>query len=60
MKLKEGMAIAIEPMFLSGTEETFVDPLDNWTVRSKDGRVTSHDEHTIIITEKGCKILTIE
>jgi methionyl aminopeptidase len=54
------MAIAIEPMFIIGTGDTWVDPLDQWTVRSKNGKLTSHDEHTIIITEKGSKILTIE
>jgi len=60
MTLKAGMVLAIEPMFLIGTEDTFTDPLDNWTVRSKNGKYTAHDEHTVLITKEGCEILTKE
>jgi len=56
--IEEGMILAIEPMILENTEETSVDALDNWTVRSKTGCLTSHYEHTILVTRNGYEILT--
>ncbi len=56
--LKEGMTICIEPMFINGKDELFVDPLDGWTVRTKHGGITTHDEHTIVIRKNGGEILT--
>ena len=58
MKLKEGMTICIEPMFINGPDELFVDPIDKWTVRTKNKDLTAHDEHTILITKEGGEILT--
>ncbi len=58
MKLKEGMVICIEPMFIDGEDDLFTDPLDKWTVRTKHGGMTTHDEHTVLITKKGGEILT--
>lgn len=60
MKLQEGMTICIEPMFIDGKDDLFIDPLDKWTVRPKHGGLTTHDEHTILITKDGGKILTKE
>ncbi len=60
MKLQEGMTICIEPMFIDGKDELFTDPLDKWTVRTKHGGLTTHDEHTILITKNGGEILTKE
>lgn len=56
--LKEGMVICIEPMFIDGKDKLFTDPLDNWTVRTKHGGLTAHDEHTIVIRKNGGEILT--
>ena len=56
--LEEGMVICIEPMIMIETNEIFIDPIDNWTARSVNGKNTSHSEHTILITKKGGKILT--
>jgi methionyl aminopeptidase len=56
--LREGMALAIEPMFnLGGWETTQLD--DGWTVVTADGRLSAHFEHTIIITASGSDVLTI-
>ena len=55
--LKAGMTIALEPMVLIGTPMTRVMP-DMWTVRSADGSLTAHFEHTVAITEDGPTILT--
>lgn len=56
-KLRQGMVIAIEPMLTTGTEET-VEDSDGWTVKTKDGSLSAHFEHTVAITKKGPIILT--
>lgn len=55
--LRPGMTIALEPMVLVGTPMTRVMP-DLWTVKSADGSLTGHFEHTIAVTENGPYILT--
>lgn len=55
--LRPGMTIALEPMVLIGTPMTRVMP-DMWTVRSADGSLTAHFEHTVAVTENGPLILT--
>ncbi len=57
-KLKEGMVICIEPMFIDGDDKLIIDPIDNWTVRPVNGSMTSHDEHTIVVRKNGGEILT--
>ncbi len=56
--LRAGMVIAIEPMVNIGTWETKRDP-DNWTVRTKDGSLSAHFEHTVAITEGEPQVLTL-
>ncbi len=56
-KLVPGMVIAIEPMLALGTSKVKFDP-DGYTVRTKDGSRAAHFEHTVVITEKGCEVLT--
>ena len=58
MKLKTGMAVCIEPMFNLGGWETMVDP-DGWTVRTLDGSLSAHFEHTVAITRDGVKVMTL-
>ena len=56
-KLRPGMTIAIEPMVNAGAKE--VELLDDgWTVVSKDGSLSAHFEHTVLITESEPEILT--
>jgi methionyl aminopeptidase len=57
-KLKKGMVIAIEPMVSMGGWGAVVDP-DRWTARTKDGSLSAHFEHTILITEGKAEVLTI-
>ncbi|MGH7196204.1 MAG: type I methionyl aminopeptidase [Candidatus Saccharimonadales bacterium] len=55
--LKAGMTIAIEPMAsLSGYHVRIDD--DGWTVRTSDGSLSAHFEHTILVTQDGYEILT--
>ncbi|MGB9867164.1 MAG: type I methionyl aminopeptidase [Bacillota bacterium] len=55
--LKAGMTLAIEPMVNVGSYEVVVMP-DNWTVVTKDGSLSAHFEHTVLVTEDGAQVLT--
>lgn len=55
--LVPGDTIAIEPMAMLGNERIYMDP-DRWTIRSRDGSLAAHFEHTILITSDGAEILT--
>ena len=56
--IENGMIFAIEPMLNLGTHEVdFLD--DGWTVRTKDGSLSAHFEHTIAVTASGPDILTV-
>lgn len=54
-----GMTFTIEPMINAGVREGIVDPIDQWTVRTKDGKASAQWEHTLLITENGHEILTV-
>lgn len=56
--LVPGMVIAIEPIINEGTENIFLDK-DGYTYRTEDGKRSAHFEVTIVITEKGCEVLTL-
>ena len=56
--LKPGDTIAIEPMATLGSEKIITDKSDGWTIRSKDGSLAAHFEHTVLVTEDGVEILT--
>lgn len=55
--LRPGMCIAIEPMYNLGDWHTKIMD-DQWTVVTADGKLSSHFEHSIAITEQGPEILT--
>jgi methionyl aminopeptidase len=57
MSLRPGITIALEPMVLAGSPETRV-LRDQWTVASRDGRLTAHFEHSVAVTANGPLILT--
>ena len=57
-ELKEGMCLAIEPMLNEGSEK-IITKEDGWTICTEDGKPSAHFEHTITVTNKGVKILTI-
>jgi methionyl aminopeptidase len=56
-RLEPGIVIAIEPMVNIGTPDVTLDD-DRWTVRTADGSLSAHSEHTIAITADGPRILT--
>jgi methionyl aminopeptidase len=55
--LKPGDTIAIEPMAVLGKERIKTDE-DGWTIRTADGSLAAHFEHTVLVTETGAEILT--
>ncbi|MBR5446972.1 MAG: type I methionyl aminopeptidase [Clostridia bacterium] len=56
-RITEGMVIAIEPMVNEGTAAVR-ELSDGWTVLTADGKLSSHYEHTVAITENGPLLLT--
>lgn len=55
--LKEGMVLAIEPM-LCEHEYFIIMEDDGWTIRTRDGGLSAHFEHTVAVTKDGCRNLT--
>lgn len=58
MKIRNGMVLAIEPMINEGRLDVVTDN-DDWTVRTKDGKLSAHFEHTVAITADGPLICTM-
>ena len=56
-RLSEGMTIAIEPMITAGSSEVSMMD-DGWTVRTVDGSMSAHFEHTVAVLADGPRILT--
>lgn len=56
-KLVAGMTIAVEPMATLGNYGVYLDS-DGWTIKTNDSSWAAHFEHTVLITENGCEILT--
>ena len=56
-RLSEGMVIAIEPMVNAGQAAVKV-LADGWTAVTRDGSLSAHFEHTVVVTREGCEILT--
>ena len=57
-RLKTGMTIAIEPMVNMGGPEVATLG-DGWTAVTKDGKLSAHFEHTVVVTDEGFEILTL-
>lgn len=55
--MKPGHCFTIESMISQGTwrDETWP---DNWTAVTADGQWSAQFEHTLLVTETGCDILT--
>lgn len=56
-RLKDGMAICIEPIVTAGNGEVDIGP-DDWTAISADGSDGAHVEHTVLVGRQGCEVLT--
>jgi methionyl aminopeptidase len=56
-RLQPGMTIAIEPMVNAGGPDVRI-LKDGWTVVTKDGQLSAHFEHTVLVTTAEPEILT--
>jgi methionyl aminopeptidase len=57
LRLRPGMVLAVEPMINAGAPQVEVLD-DDWTAVTRDGKLSAHFEHTILVTEAGPEILT--
>jgi methionyl aminopeptidase len=57
-RLSEGMVLAIEPMVNAGKPAVRVLG-DGWTAVTRDGSLSAHFEHSVVVTRDGCEILTL-
>ncbi len=55
--LTEGLVLTIEPMISSGSSRV-VQSADGWTLRTADGSLSAHHEHTLVITRSHPIVLT--
>ena len=58
LKLVSGMTFTIEPMLNAGSCRVSVLP-DGWTAVTKDRRLSAQFEHTLVVTDDGCEVLTL-
>jgi methionyl aminopeptidase len=58
MELVPGMTFTIEPMVNAGKRQVRLLP-DGWTVVTRDHSLSAQWEHTILVTEDGCEVLTL-
>jgi len=59
IRMAAGMTFTIEPMINSGSDRAVIDPRDQWTARTVDGKPSAQWEHTLLITEEGYEVLTL-
>jgi methionyl aminopeptidase len=51
------MVIALEPI-ISATQTRVVEATDGWTLRTRNGSLAAHHEHTIVIRGEKAEVLT--
>lgn len=56
-RIYAGMVIAVEPMINAGTHDV-IQLDDGWTVKTADGKLSAHYEHTLAVTDNGVVLLT--
>ena len=52
------MIFTIEPMINAGRAGVTIDPYNEWTIYTEDGKDSAQWEHTFLMTENGVEILT--
>jgi methionyl aminopeptidase len=57
IKLRSGMTLAIEPIVNGGSKMTRI-LRDKWTAVTVDNALSAQFEHTVVVTDTGCEILT--
>ncbi len=56
--MKPGMIFTIEPMINAGKHALKIMP-NGWTAVTKDRSLSAQWEHTVLVTETGCEVLTV-
>ncbi len=56
-EIKEGMVLALEPIANAGKASVVLAP-DGYTYRSKDGSISAHFEHTILVEKERTLVIT--
>jgi methionyl aminopeptidase len=56
-RLTPGLVFTIEPMVTAGRPQIVLSR-DGWTVRTADHAPSAHEEHTVMVTERGAMVLT--
>ena len=56
-RIYTGMVIAVEPMINAGTYDV-IQLDDGWTIKTADGKLSAHYEHTLAVTDNGVVLLT--
>lgn len=59
VKLREGMALAIEPMIAMGRSRNAVSRNGAWVAVTEDGKPSAHFEHTIVVGKEKAEIMTL-
>ncbi len=59
IRLDPGMIFTIEPMINAGTWRCKVSRKDGWTTTTADKQPSAQYEHTILVTDYGCEVLTL-
>jgi methionyl aminopeptidase len=55
--LTEGLVITVEPIITMGDGDAYEDG-DGWTIRTADGALAAHHEHTLVVTRHGPLLVT--
>ncbi len=55
--LTEGLVLTVEPILAMGSGDSYEDA-DGWTIRTADGSLAAHHEHTLVVTASGPLLLT--
>jgi methionyl aminopeptidase len=58
-EVRPGLVVAIEPMVVRGSQETYVKD-DGWTVATEDGSAAAHWEHSVAVHADGIWVLTAQ
>ena len=58
VELRPGMTFTVEPMVNMGRPECRT-LKDGWTAVTRDGSISAQFEHTLLVTEDGCEVLTL-
>jgi len=56
-EIKEGMVLAIEPMFNLGVSGV-IKHRDGWTITTADRKASAHFEHEVLVTKDGIEVIT--